>query len=326
MKRLVAALVVFAVLALLSTLASAERTPRIGYLTLESIRDTPSRERKAFLDDLVEFGHVPGKSVEVIYRSAESEPEFLSAMCEELLSQKVDVVTTLGELPTRACLEVTRTVPIVFVGVGDPIGIQAAESLARPGGNATGVSYTLVDLAAKRIELLKLAVPDADRIAFLWDARSRVARLEAAAAQSAARKGGAETIPMPVESQTGLNERFKQIATDRPDALYVGFTPGVIARNRTAIAEFALEQRLAVVSAWAYMTEAGGLMSYSPDNVAVVRRGAYYVHRILDGTPPSELPIEQIGKIELVINQGTARRLGLRLPSELMLRANRVIE
>ena len=326
MKRRVAALVLFAIFSSLLTPASAERTPKIGYLALESIRDTPSRERKAFLDQLIEFGRVPGKSVEVIYRSAESEPEFLSVMCEELLNQKVDVVTTLGELPTRACLEVTRTVPIVFVGVGDPVGIQAAESLARPGGNATGVSYTLVDLAAKRIELLKLAVPNADRIAFLWDARSHVARLEAAAAQSAARKNGIATIPMPVESQTGLNERFRQIAEGRPDALYVGFTPGVIARNRTAIAQFALEHRLAVVSAWAYMTEAGGLLSYSPDNVAVVRRGAYYVHRVLEGTPPSELPIEQIGNIELVINQGTARRLGLKLSSELMLRANRVVE
>jgi putative ABC transport system substrate-binding protein len=306
--------------------AAGNRVPRIGYLALESIRDTPSRERQAFLDGLGDFGLVVGKSVEIVYRSAENEADFLPAMCEELLREKVDVVATVGELPTLACLKTTRTAPIVFLAAGDPVGFGASESLARPTRNATGVSYILRELAGKRIEFLRLAVPAAERVAFLWDRRHPESEIEAQVAQTAAAELGIRANPMPIESQADLNARFRQIASERQDAIYVSFAAGVIARNRTAIAEFGLRHRLPVISGWRFMTEAGGLLSYSPDIQSMFRRSAYYVNRILKGAQPRELPIEQATTIELMINLRTARRLGLTMPSDLLLRADRVIE
>ncbi len=300
--------------------------PRIGYLALESIRDTPSRERQAFLDGLGDFGLVVGKSVEIVYRSAENEADFLPAMCEELLREKVDVLATVGEQPTLACLKTTRTAPIVFLAAGDPIGFGASESLARPTRNATGVTYILRELAGKRIEFLRLAVPAAERVAFLWDRGKPESQIEVRVAQAAAGRLGIQAIPMPIETQADLNARFRQIADERQDAIYVSFAAGVIARNRTAIVETALRHRLPVISGWRFMTEAGGLLSYSPDIQSMFRRSAYYVNRILEGAQPRELPIEQATTIELMINLRTARRLGLTMPSDLLLRADRVIE
>ena len=320
---LVALLIGFASL---SAPVGAQRPPKIGYLVLESISEQPSRERKAFLDALAEVGWVAGKSIEIVYRSAENEPEFLRPICEELLREEVVILTTVGELATLACLNSTRTVPIVCLACGDPISAGASESLARPGRNATGVSVILAELAAKRIELLGLAVPAAKRVAFLWDQRNPVSVMEAEKAQTAARKAGMQPIPLPVQSQAGLNQRLEEMAVDPPDALYVGFGPGVIPQNRTAIAQFALGQGLALISAWAFMTEAGGLLSYSPNMPAVFQRAAYFVDRILRGTPPGDLPIEQMRTIDLVVNLDTARQLGLTLPPDLLLRANRVIE
>jgi len=327
MKRRNALAILLLALAVTAAPASfAERIPKIGYLALESIRDEPSRERQAFLAGLKERGLIPGEDVRIIYRSAESEEEFLPAMCEDLVREEVDVLATVGELPTRACLKTTKAVPIVFLAAGDPIGFGAATSLARPGGNATGVSYILQELAGKRIEFLHLAVPSAKRVVFLWDQRNHEAQNEAARALAAARKAGMQARSMPVATLADLHERFAQISAERPDALYVSFAAGIIAGSRTAIVEFALRHRLPLVSAWAFMTEAGGLLSYSPDIPTMFHRGAYYVDRILKGARPGELPIEQARKIELVINLRTARALGLKLSPDLLLRADRVIE
>jgi putative ABC transport system substrate-binding protein len=306
--------------------AQGTKRPRIGYLVLEPIRDLPSRERQAFLDGLREFGLVEGKSFDIVYRSAENETGFLGAMCAELLREKVDVLATVGALPTLACLKTTHTTPIVFLAAGDPVGIGAVDSLARPGRNATGVSYILSELAAKRIEFLRLAVPHARRVAFLWDRDNHEAQIEAETAQQAARKIGIRTQPMPLNSQATLTASLERVTRERPDAIYVCFAAGVVARNRTAIAEFGLRHRLPVVSGWAFMTEAGGLLSYSPDIQAIFRRSAYYVDRILKGASPGDLPIEQATKIELVVNAGTARRIGLTLPPAIVLHADRVIE
>ena len=305
--------------------ADAKRA-RIGYLVLEPIRELPSRERRAFLDGLSDLGLVAGQSLDIVYRSAENEPEFLGAMCEELVRDGVDVLATVGALPTLACLRTTRTTPIVFLAAGDPIGIGAADSLARPGRNATGVSYILSDLAAKRIEFLRLVAPAAKRVAFLWDQLHEESQIETEIAQAAAKKFGITAISVPVDGQGSLNLGLQSIARGRPEALYVSFVAGVIARNRTAIAEFALRERLPLISAWSFMTEAGGLLSYSPDIQAMFRRSAYYVDRILKGAQPGALPIEQATKIELVVNRGTARKLGIQLSPEVLLHADRVIE
>ena len=269
---------------------------------------------------------MPGKSVALIYRSAENEPSFLRAMCEELLREEVDVLATPGAAATLAALASTRTVPIVFLALGDPVGVGATDSVARPTRNATGTTFISSELAGKRIELLKLAVPAAKRVAFLWESDNRNARGESLSAQAAARSLGLGVETVAVDSQAGLNSALRRLARQPADALYVSFAAGVISANRTAIAEFGLDHRMPVISGWDFMTEAGGLFSYAPDVPAMFRRSAYYVDRILKGAKPAELPIERATKIELVVNLGTARRLGLTLPPDLLLRADRVIE
>jgi len=306
--------------------AASDRLPRIGYLVLESMREVPSRERLAFLEGLRDLGLIEGETLDIVYRSAENEADFLRPMCEELLAEKVDVLATVGALPTLACLETTRSVPIVFLAAGDPIGIGAAETLARPGRNATGVSYILSDLAGKRVEFLRLVAPNAQRVAFIWDQTHRESHIESDTARASAARLGIRADSVPVDSQPALRAGLERIARNRPDALYVSFVAGVIARNRTTIAEFGIRHRLPVISGWSYITEAGGLLSYAPDIQAMFRRSAYYVDRILKGTKAAELPIEQATKIELVVNLGTARKLGITLPPEIVLHADRVIE
>ena len=315
----------FIAFASLATSVAAQRIPKVGYLVLEPVRAVPSGMRKAFLDALAGYGWEVGKSVSIVYRSAENEPEFLETLCEELVREKVDVLATVGVQPTLACVKTTKVVPIVFL-LGDPINLGLTESLARPAINATGVSSNMSELAAKRIELLRLALPKAKRVALLWDQRNQNSIVEMKNAQNAVRESGMNPLPMPVDSQAGLNRRFEEIAADPPDALYVGFGPGVVPQNRTAIAEVALKHRVALVSGWSFMTDAGGLLSYSPSMLAVFQRSAYFVARVLKGVKPGDLPIEQIRTIDLVINLRTAQKLGLTLPPELMLLANRVIE
>jgi putative ABC transport system substrate-binding protein len=305
---------------------AAQGIPKVGYLVLEPIRAEPSGMRKAFLDALAGYGWEIGRSVSIVYRSAENEPEFLGALCEELVREKVDVLATVGVQPTLACMKTTNAVPIVFLSVGDPVNMGVTESLARPAINVTGISSNMSELAPKRIELLRLALPAAKRVALLWDQRNLNSIVEIKNAQNAVRETGMQPILMSVDSQAGLNRRFEQIAADPPDALYVGFGPGVVPQNRTAIAEVALKYRVALVSGWAFMTDAGGLLSYSPNMLAVFKRGAYFVDRVLKGVKPDDLPIEQMRTIDLVINLRTAQKLGLTLPPELMLSANRVIE
>jgi putative ABC transport system substrate-binding protein len=326
MTRRAACVVLLFVLGGFCTPGSAEAPRKIGYLSLEPIREVPTRERKAFVEALAGYGWEEGKTLEIVFRSAENETEFLRPICEDLLREKVDVLATIGERATLACLEATRTVPVVFLAFGDPLRAGASDTLARPARNATGVSLIQAELAAKRIEFLRLAMPSATRLALVWDPRNRVAGISAHKAEQAARSAGMQSLPMPVESQPSLNRRLEEIADARPDALYVVLSPGVIAQNRSAIVELALAHRVAVISAWSFMTDAGGLLSYAPDLRAVFRRAAYHVDRVLRGTRPSDLPIEQPSKIELVVNVDTARRLGLTLPAELMLRADRVVQ
>jgi putative tryptophan/tyrosine transport system substrate-binding protein len=301
--------------------AQRRRLSRIGYLSLHSISEPASRERQAFLDGLAEFGLVPGRSVELLYRSAENEPLFLAGMCEELLREKPDVIATPGSQATLAALKATRTTPIVFLALGDPVGVGAADSIARPGRNATGVSFFSSELAGKRLEFLRSVLPSARRVAFLWEERNVNADIEAEAALAFARRLGMAPEAMPVVSQAQVNAALERIAQGRYDALYVAFTAGVIADNRTAIAALGLRERLPVISGWSFLTEAGGLLSYAPDIPDMFRRSAYYVDRILKGAKAAELPIERATTIDLVINMSTARALRLKLPPDLLLRA-----
>jgi putative ABC transport system substrate-binding protein len=307
--------------------ASAQgRVPKIGYLVLSPLTEPPSRERQAFLDGLRALGYLPGKNVEIVYGSAEGDEEFLDDVCKELIGREVDVIAVSGEAPVLAAKRNTRTVPIVMQAVGDPVGIGAVRSLARPEGNLTGLSFLSSELAGKRMQLLREVVPSIRRVAVLWDTRNSYALLEAQASIAAAKRLEMVADAVPVNSDSQLPGALEKAFASRAQALHVTFDGGLVARNRSFIAQAALKQRIPTVSGWSFFTEAGGLVSYAPDIPEVFRRSASYVDRILKGAKPSELPVEQATTVELVLNANTARALGLQIPQSILLRADRVIE
>jgi putative ABC transport system substrate-binding protein len=299
---------------------------RIGYLLLVPLTDPPSRERQAFLDGLRELGHLPGATLEIVYRSAEGDPEFLGPACRELLARGVELLVASGPQAALAAKGTTGAVPIVMQAVGDPVGIGMVRSLARPEANVTGVSFISSDLAPKRVQLLRDIVPGARRLAVLFDVRNPNARAEASAALAAAARVGLATEGMAVTSDADLTAAVERWRRSRPDALYVVFEEGIVVDNRSMLAEFGLRQRVPMVSGWSSLTEAGALLSYAPDIAAIYRRSAFYVHRILAGARPADLPVEMASTMELVINARTARALGVEVPPSLAVRADRIID
>jgi putative ABC transport system substrate-binding protein len=210
--------------------------------------------------------------------------------------------------------------------IGDPIGIGAVRSLARPEGNVTGVSFLSGDLAGKRVQLIRDLVPAARRVAVLWDGRSANARAEADVALVALSRLGLRAEKVELSTDKDMPRALGRLQADKPDALYITFEEGVVVNNRSAIAEFGVRHGVPVISGWNSLTEAGGLVSYAPDIVMIFHRSAYYVHRILKGAKPAELPVELASKFELLINLKTAKALGLTIPPIVRLRADRVIE
>lgn len=308
------------------SVAQQVRIPRVGYFLLPALSEPPSRERQAFLDGLRELGYVPGKNIEIVYRSAENAEDFLDDVCQDLLAQKPDLIVVNGALATLAVTRATRSVPIIFQAIGDPVGIGLVGSLSRPAGNVTGVSFISSELAGKRVQIIKDLVPRAKRIAVLWNSRNPNADAEYAATLDAAKGLGMRAEPHAVVDDAQLRRALDQIGSNRPDAFYVVFEGGLVATNRSTLAEFALQRRLPLVSGWSPLTEAGGLASYAPDLPAMFRRSASYVQRVLNGAKPSELPIEQASMVELVLNLKTAKTLGVTIPLPLRVRADRVIE
>lgn len=308
------------------SVAQSGRRPRIGYLLATALLEPPSPERQAFLDGLRELGYVPGKNVEVIYQSAQNAVEFVEDLCRDLVAQKVDVIVVSGAIALLAAKKCTATTPIVFMAVGDPVGIGAVASLSRPEGNITGISFISSELAGKRVQLIRELIPAAKRIAVIWDSRNANARAESKATLAAAAQLGARAEPYPVASDAELGAALQRIQPSRPDVLYVTFEGGIVASNRTLIAEFGQRQRLPIVSGWGFLTEAGALISYAPSIPPMFRRSASYVDRILKGAKPSDLPVEQASNVELVINMKTAKALGINIPQSVLVRADRVIE
>lgn len=213
-----------------------------------------------------------------------------------------------------------------MLALGDAIGIGLVKSLARPGGNLTGVSFLSTELAGKRMQLLKDLLPGAKRIAVMWNPENPNSLNEKRAAIAGARTLKLATQDLPVASDRALAAAMKSLESHRPDALYVTFEGGLIAEHRSEIAEFGMRHRVPIVSGWTSLTEAGALFSYAPDIPVIFHRAAHYVQRILQGAKAGDLPIELPTKVELVLNAKTARALGVKFPQELLLLADRVIE
>ena len=315
----------FALAPIAAEAQQAGKIPRLGYLVLAPLSDKPSPERAAFLAGLRELGWIDGKSIAIGYRSANWNVDLLDDLAEELVRMKVDIIVAAGGgAPLRAAKQATSTIPIVMTGSADPVAEGLVASMARPGGNVTGSSLMIAELGSKRLELLKEAVPRGARLAVLLNPVTSD-KLELQATRAAARRLGVALKLMEVRNADDLIRVFAVLEKERPDGLTMLFD-ALTTGYRGLVGDFAKKQKLPTVFGAREFAEAGGLMSYSPDVAEGFRRAAGYVDKILKGAKPSDLPVEQPTKFELVINLKTAKALGLSIPRSLLLRADEIIQ
>ena len=299
------------------------RLPTIGYLGALP-RDVASQWTAAFVQRLRELGWIEGRTIVIEYRWAEGRSERYSEIASEFGRRKVDVIVTWGTAAVVAAKWATAVIPIVFASAGDPVGTGLVANLARPGGNVTGLSNQSRDLAGKRLELLREIVPDLRRLAILTNIGSPIGTLEMVEAQAAARTLGLEVLPLEVRRAEDIAAAFDALK-GRAQALYVVAEP-LIGSNRVDINNLALGLRLPTLHGFREYVEAGGLMSYGPNVPDLFRRAADVVDKILRGTKPGDIPVEQPTKFDLIINVTTAKSLGLKIPESFLVRANEVIE
>jgi putative ABC transport system substrate-binding protein len=303
------------------------KVPRIGYLS-NSDPATESARSEAIRLALRERGYIEGQNIATEYRYAEGKPDQYPELVTELVRLKVDIIVVPGgEIPIRAAKNATKTIPIVMVGQGsDPVEAGLIESLARPGGNVTGVTNLGPELGGKRLELFKEAVPKLVRVAVLYDPaipRSVIELKEVLPA--AARALGLTIQPWEVRDADGFERVFAAISKQRPDGIYVLGTGTLMRANEKQTIGFALKSRLPSMYVSREAVDAGGLMYYGADFAESYRRVAYFVDRILKGAKPADLPVEQPKKFELVINLKTAKQIGLTIQPNVLARADRVI-
>ena len=329
LRNLKFAILLGAMLFALCSSAAAQqpkKVPRIGYLssqepTFESIRSEAIRLA------LRELGYIEGQNIAIEYRYTKGERDRAPELAAELVGLKVDIiVVTGGGAWIQAVKNATKTIPIVMVGPGiDPVKAGLVESLARPGGNVTGLTNLARELGGKRLELLKEAVPKLTRVAVLYDPANPASVIEVKEVLPAPVRALKLTLqPWEVRTVDGFDRVFVALNKDRPDGLYV-LGGGLMTANQKRIAGFALKSRLPSVYNNKEAVDAGGLMSYGADLAYSYRRVAYFVDRILKGAKPADLPVEQPMKFEFVINLKTAKQIGVTIPPDLLARATKII-
>jgi ABC-type uncharacterized transport system substrate-binding protein len=312
-------------LAPLATEGQAPTIAKIGWLAPA----TPAAQAhllEAFRQGLRELGHVEGKTFVLVPRYSEARAERLPEIARELVSLKVDVIVAAGDIAIAAVKQQTRTIPIVMAVSTDPVGTGLVASLARPGGNVSGLSMSSPELSGKRLELLKEVVSRLARVAFLWNPEVRGAVLDYNQTEGAARTLGLQLQSVEAARAEDLDRAFSAITEQRAQALVVASPNPVTLSNRGRIVSFAQRNRLPSMYANRDYVDAGGLMSYGPSAADLYRRAATYVDKILKGAQPADLPVEQGTKFGLVINLKTAKALGLTIPPSLLARADQVIE
>ena len=313
----------FAPCALLSADAQQQaKVPKIGWLGVRPLSSDTSRE--LFQRMLGELGYVEGKNIAFEYRSAENKLDRLPALTDELVRLKVDVLLAPATPEALAAKNATRTIPIVFVGVGDPVAAGLVDSLARPGGNITGFTTISAVLAGKRLELLKETVLQLSRVAVLWDPQALGSIQQWKESQLSAREQGLQLYSMEASSADKYDGVFKEAIKARSAALAVTQHPLAIS-NQKQIADLATKNRLPAIYPRGDFVVSGGLMSYGADRDEPYRRAASIVDKILKGRKPAELPVEQPMKFEFVINLKTAKQIGLTIPPNVLARADKVI-
>ena len=306
----------------------AGRIWRIGYLSLVSEKLEQYKPWiAAFRDGLRELGYVEGENLVIEPRYAAGHVERLPALAAELVRLKVDILVAAPSGSALSAKKVTSTVPIVFMGEPDPVGTGLVASLARPGGNVTGLADAHADLIAKRLDLLKEVVPSASRVGVLWTSSNASTAPQLKMVQAAAPALGLTVVPVEVKGpgRGDLDRAFATIGSERLGGLFVIADP-TLGNLRTRIAELSIAHRLPASGTHRGWAEGGLLMSYGTDFVALFRHGAVLVDKILKGAKPAALPVEQPTKFEMAINLKTAKALGLKIPPALLQRADQVIE
>jgi len=306
----------------------AAKLARIGYLASNLAGSGPVHLLEAFRQGLRDLGYVEGRNVVIEYRDAQGKLERLPALAAELVALKVDVIFAPGTQHALAAKQATTSIPVVFADIADPVARGLVTSLARPGGNITGLANLQTDLVGKWLELLKQAVPRLNQVAFLWEPGylpERAQRDLQERAEAAAKAAGVRLRFVEVRGSADLDRAFSDMVRARVDALIVwGGIMFIYERQR--IAELAAKNRLPGAYTMSEFVDAGGLLSYAPNIADNFRRAAGYVDKILKGAKPADLPVEQPTKFELVVNLKTAKALGLTIPPSLLQRADRVIE
>ena len=303
-----------------------KKVPRIGYLSTGDAASDSARAEGIRLA-LRERGYMEGQNIATEYRYADSKRGRTPELAAELLRLKVDIIVLSGAArAVQTAMNATKTIPIVMVGGGgDPVRAGLIDSLARPGGNVTGLTNLLIELGGKRLDLLKEAVPKLARVAILHDPANTYHVVELKEVQPAARALKLTLQPWEVRTADDFEKIFAGLNKQRPDGLYVP-TGGLMNANRKRIAGLALKSRLPSIYGRREAVEAGGFMSYGADEADIYRRVAYFVDRILKGTTPAELPVEQPMKFEFIINLKTAKQIGATIAPEVLARATRIIK
>jgi len=298
------------------------RIPRIGILLPPSASFNSARV-EAFRQRLRELGYVEGKNIVIEYRYAEGKRERLPDLAAELVRLKVDVIVTYGA-GILAAKKASATIPIVFGAHPDPVGDGLVSSLARPGGNITGLSLMAPDLDGKRLELLKEAFPKVSRVAFLWQSGGPRGNLPLADMEAAAKALRLKILSLPVRSLDDFESAFARAKRDGAQAL-IATVGSVIATQQRQVLDFAAKNRLPAMYLNKEWVDAGGLMSYGPSQTDQWRRAADFVDKILKGTKPADIPVEQPIKFEFVINLKAAKQIGVTVPPNVLVRADRVL-
>ncbi len=309
---------------LTSTAQQAAKVPRLGLLIPGSSSAFAPRI-EAFRYGLRDLGYVEGRNITMEYRFAEGQDDRLPALVAELIRLQVDIIVTDGEAAIRAAQHATTTIPIVMAVSGDPVGIGHVASLARPGGNITGLSFMQPEVSGKRLELLQEAVPKLSHVAVLWDPANPSSTLGFKETQTAAHALGLPLQSLEVRGPDEFDQAFAAMTSEHADALVVLSNP-LFFEHRRQLAELAVKHRLPAIFLFREYVEAGGLMAYGANLNAMYRRAAYYVDRILKGTKPADLPVEQPMKLELVLNLKTAQALGITLPPSILFQADEVLK
>ena len=321
----VALLAIFLLAAPLAADAQAPaKVPRIGYLTPRSLTDS-TYLLESLRQGLRELGYVEGQTIAIEYRFAEERPERLPALAAELVRLKVDVIVTGASPAPEAAKQATSAIPIVFAVAADPVATGLVASIARPGGNITGLANMATEVVGKQLELLKEVVPKVSRVAILWNPNNLGQSAVLRGAEGAARTLGLQLHIVQAHTPAEIDAAFAAMRSQHTGGVLV-LRDGLFLAQRTQVAALATKSRLPAIYGFRESAEAGGLMAYGANVPLMYRRAATYVDKILKGAKPADLPVEQPTKFDLVINLKAAKALGLTIPPSLLQRADEVIQ